>query len=982
MKFNANKNRKITKNHHEVLAASTLFRLLLVTGIVSFLNGQTWAKREDMTGIQFSSAIFCQRVSQAINDSLGDGMADGSDCVNRQLYVSTAEIGNIRNLNIVPPEGGFGNIDFDSQPMNIEGEWVDAFYNLTSLSITEMYLQNISPLSRLSSTLTHLDLSNNRIYDVKPLGDLYNHLQYLDLSNNQISEGLEELSTFTRLTTLKLVNTGLGDFDELFEPADPEYDEETGMPIGEEMSTSVLGQVLQVFDISKNGGLSQERDGNAGVCDGNLMTFEEYGEGIVLSELYASEDNLNADDVSCIAELPRLQKLDISNNHIDDFSSIKYKSYNELKADSQTFTRTTDSLDYEPLPLLFQQVEETNYFPNMPSATNTGIPKEDLTLDNAQFYEDTKVRFINAAIAVENIEDSHPATVSVPIDSGVFENSKLNVYFTGQVVTFNDSNLCDSVYAQGDTGSAFIDADGNNNWTGERIVLTNACHAAKKQIALISGGTYQFYNLFLDELAEDETPLDMTGLEEFTNLQVLSLKNNNLSDISQLQNNQLLQQLFLDYNNLESDDWPIITDFFRSLKHLHLNYNNMNEISTEIGSLENLGDLYLVHNGIYDVSPLARAPSISVLDLSENEGITEFSSMVNEESACNPSILKIADSGVTSIPNSEVIANGFSNLTSINLNGNSITNETIANLSAASRLDELYLNDNLITSTANLSEISSLKKLFLDNNQITNINGLANLTRLTELHLNNNQIKDLTNLNTLPLLATLDVKNQALTGIITNAEEPYVLPPVFAQATSLEFPRINNFRSAGNYDVENGSVNYDAMTATIEDSSEDMTITIPDGGLTGTTITLTADSGEFAGDITDNTNGEATITSTSSNSFTVTSNKACTVLFSRDDGETWTRSVANPVAEDENTREFIIESPVDTKVIIAYTGDANGDHSIDVRDVRKIISSIIGKESLSGVAAIIANANGDNSLDVRDVRTIINSILGKTPISW
>ena len=619
----------------------------------------------------------------------------------------------------------------------------------------------------------------------------------------------------------------------------------------------------------------------------------------------------------------------------------------------------------------------------MANVTNDAVSLNNLDFDNAQL-NGTKIRFINPAIASESNENPHPAIVTIPDESGVFENTKIEIYFTGQVVKFKDTNLCNSVYSQGANKQAFYDVEGNLQWTPDDgpIVLTNDCNATK-QIAMTGGGSGRFLRLTLDSINNGST-VDLTGLEEFNSLQVLSLQNNNLSDISKLENAYGLQQLWLNNNNLDSGDWTIITDNLYSLEILYLNNNHMSTITPYLSNLDNLANLYLVNNGISDVSPLAHATTLTVLDLSENRGITDFSGMTGSDSSCNPSILKIENASITSLPSANIISRGFSNLTSLNLNGNNITNGTISNLSNATRLDELYLNNNQITNTSEFGQITTLKKLFLDNNQITNVSGLSSLTRLAELHLNNNRIGDITGLNTLPVLATLDLKNQTLTGTIEDAEVAYELPAVFSQALTLSFPRVSGFQSAGNYTVTNGTVNYNTMSATMTETSEPMVVTIPDGGLAGTKVTVTYEGGDiqFAGTLTNNTNSDTTITVTSANSFVVTSNKACIVLWRQNNGSTWNRLSSTTVAGNNNIREYNLSNANGKEVLVYYAGDINGDKNVNVRDARKVINAIIGRDSLSNLEEIIADVDGKGSVNVRDARAIINNIMGKAEINW
>ena len=1019
------------KSHYykskKVLTVAALI-VLAVSGIFG-LSRQIWADNPDMTRLQFSNVLFCQRMSEAINDSLGHGKADGSDCTNFNLYVSTAAIGNIQTLSIVPPPNGFGDIDFDTQPISISGTWVNEFYNLNSLSITNMYVRDIAPLQYIESNLTYLDLSGNRISDASPLAPLKDRLEYLNLSGNPVYSGLRELSYFSNLSTLKLARTGIAYLNDLFQPPqlsieDIEYnddgsiknmkiyntetaiyDNETGEIIYREQLSKIplsskLAKVLRFLDISNNEYMSYEKEEISNRCEGNLTAFNDFPQdpgiypaaysdyietrqGLAITNLVANSDNLNSDDLICVASLDNLTNLDVSNNHIEDFSSIKDKTYSNLKADSQIFNRSTESLDYGPLPKLFSQASQTNYFSNMQNATNTAVTQNDLSLSNAKF-NGSNVRFINAAIASLYDDEPQPATVTVPTGTGIFENSKLQVYFSGQVVNFKDTNLCDSIYQQGTSLWTFTDLDDhlftNNKWP---VVLTNACDQPKKQIAMISGGSVLFKRLALDSI-NNGASVDLTGLEEFTGLQVLSLQNNNLTSLDTISAIGALQQLWLNNNNLGNDNWPIITDFLTGLKLLNLNHNNMSEIPSAISNLHTLGNLYLVDNGISDISPLAYVPSITALDLSENSNITNLSSLVQDDSACNPSVLKIENARITAFPSADQISRGFSNLTSLNLNGNQITSNTINNLRQAPRLGELYLERNRITDTAGFSGITTLTKLFLDSNQISSVNGLASLTGLVELHLKNNQIGDITalNPNTLTELATLDLNNQTLTGSISDANEVYSLPAVFTQAKTINYPKVEGFQSEADYQIVNGSIDYNTMMATITDTSAPMTVTIPDGSLTGTKITITLggqDEG-FNGTLTDYTDGGATTSITSNSSFTVTSSRACMAVWSPDNGTTWNRLTANTTANND-TRSFNVDQN-GLGIIVAYIGDANSDNKINIADARRIINSITGRATLSSLQAKLADANNSNSINVSDARAIINSLIGRGAINW
>ena len=81
-------------------------------------------------------------------------------------------------------------------------------------------------------------------------------------------------------------------------------------------------------------------------------------------------------------------------------------------------------------------------------------------------------------------------------------------------------------------------------------------------------------------------------------------------------------------------------------------------------------------------------------------------------------------------------------------------------------------------------------------------------------------------------------------------------------------------------------------------------------------------------------------------------------------------------------REYTLDNAAGKEIIVSYAGDINGDGSVNVRDARKVVNSIIGRDSLSNLEAIIADVDGKGSVNIRDARAIINNIMGKAEINW
>jgi hypothetical protein len=103
-------------------------------------------------------------------------------------------------------------------------------------------------------------------------------------------------------------------------------------------------------------------------------------------------------------------------------------------------------------------------------------------------------------------------------------------------------------------------------------------------------------------------------------------------------------------------------------------------------------------------------------------------------------------------------------VTSLVMNGKGITN--LAGISAFTKLDNLWINDNQLT-TLDLSRNTGLKFVFVNNNELTNIN-VRTLTILEKLSVTGNSLSRL-DISNNTALQTLNVKNNALTGIDLSA---------------------------------------------------------------------------------------------------------------------------------------------------------------------------------------------------------------------
>jgi Leucine-rich repeat (LRR) protein/Flp pilus assembly protein TadD len=209
---------------------------------------------------------------------------------------------------------------------------------------------------------------------------------------------------------------------------------------------------------------------------------------------------------------------------------------------------------------------------------------------------------------------------------------------------------------------------------------------------------------------------DWSPLSGLTNLQSLTLSDNQLTNLPPLQKLTKLSTLFLD-NNAITNIAPLSN--LKGLQRLFLSRNRIADLSPLAG-LTNLTTLYCESNMIEDITPLA----------------------------------------------------GLTNLQTLRLDRNQVQNLTA--LTGLSNLKGLYLGHNKISSLSAIQNLTRLTALDITQNEISDISALAGLKRLTIFMGYNNQIADLTPLIGLKKLTTMSLfsnKIRDLSPLIANASQ-------------------------------------------------------------------------------------------------------------------------------------------------------------------------------------------------------------------
>lgn len=227
------------------------------------------------------------------------------------------------------------------------------------------------------------------------------------------------------------------------------------------------------------------------------------------------------------------------------------------------------------------------------------------------------------------------------------------------------------------------------------------------------------------------------GVEEMTKLTYLDLSDNGIVNIDGLNNLLNLNTLIL--SNNEITFFPSINNL-EYLETLDVSNNNIIQLGEDLSGLSNLVNFDASENEICDLSTLDDLVNLETLDLSFNDlgcngSSPDFSSL---EGATKLNELHLNDNGLTSISD---------------LSGRDLP------------LEELHLENNFLTDITPISNFTLLTKLLIFNNSIVNINNLSGMTNITQIDLSENLIVDFSDLRSIPDLEKIDLSNNSITFI-------------------------------------------------------------------------------------------------------------------------------------------------------------------------------------------------------------------------
>ena len=251
---------------------------------------------------------------------------------------------------------------------------------------------------------------------------------------------------------------------------------------------------------------------------------------------------------------------------------------------------------------------------------------------------------------------------------------------------------------------------------------------------------------------------DLTGLEFATNVIVLKLNGNSISDLSPLSGLENLTGLHIWSNDI-TDVSPLAD--MTQLEVLRFTKNSVSDLSALAG-LVNLKRLSLKSNNVSDVSPLSGLESLEILHLTGNR-ITNTSVLAGLVSQLTEPL----DIVVFPDRNLEVLVREALRIHEGLADDEMLTPEFMALLTRV----EAHTGTPVIRSLSGLEHATNLKNLIFGNteNATRDLTPLAGLAHLTRVELEGRSIA-LETLLSLPSLSTLRLRYASLTDLTTVSE--------------------------------------------------------------------------------------------------------------------------------------------------------------------------------------------------------------------
>ncbi len=299
---------------------------------------------------------------------------------------------------------------------------------------------------------------------------------------------------------------------------------------------------------------------------------------------------------------------------------------------------------------------------------------------------------------------------------------------------------------------------------------------------------------------------DLTGLEAAKNLEVLILRDNFIEDLSPLSNLSKLRKLDLSGNRIRSlapleglSLAKMKQEFYglsTSLESRTLTKDAKARLVTDLEKVVArinegpwaLRDLSLANNRLLGLTGVGSLTSLRYLDVSSNslidlEGVGNLKSLITLYAQRNQ-LGRVE--GYLDVDKDKKYTEGVDEVKDESGNGK-WDSDPLFEIQSMPSLVNLYLYDNLLTTTSLLKDLPNLKilllsgnkledvsnmrqfngllRLALSSNRITDLAGLEGLDKLEHLYLEENQVCDLRSLSALPAIRELRLQSNQIMSV-------------------------------------------------------------------------------------------------------------------------------------------------------------------------------------------------------------------------
>ncbi len=367
--------------------------------------------------------------------------------------------------------------------------------DLRRLDAEESKITDLTGLEH-ATNLTELSLNNGSISDISPAANLTN-LNKLWLNNNSISD-ISPVARLNKLTNLRFDNNSISDISpvaNLFNLKELSLDQNSISDISPVANLTNLEELFlnnnSISDISPVANLTNLN--KLWLNDNSISDISPVEHLFNLRDLFLNNNSIS--DIFAVASLPYLTTLSLNNNSISDISAVADLPYlntlqylTTLSLKDNTISDISAVADLPYLSGLF--LNNNAIFDISPLVENIGLERDDVV--------DVRGNPLNDAAINTHIPTLQDRGVAVQFDNRIVQPEG-----TAQTVKIPDPKLRAKIE------NALGKTSGETITTADMVTLTR-----------------------LD--AEESNITDLTGLEHATNLTILRLNNNDISDISSL----------------------------------------------------------------------------------------------------------------------------------------------------------------------------------------------------------------------------------------------------------------------------------------------------------------------------------------------------------------------------------------------------------------------------------------------------------------